>query len=94
VAAEAANAWRLSRRPERAWRGPLRLAWGRLRRASAGRLALTAAGVVAALAGAPPPPGPAWPAAGEVLSRWLFYVTVVPLDMPGAFRRTREEAHR
>ena len=27
-------------------------------------------------------------ATAEVLGRWLFYVTVVPLDMPGSFART------
>jgi hypothetical protein len=26
-------------------------------------------------------------AVGEVLGRWLFFVTVVPLNMPGSFWR-------
>jgi hypothetical protein len=51
------------------------------------RWALAAAGVAAALAG--------WPraalaavAAGELAGRYLFYVTVVPLNVPGPWRRS------
>ncbi len=29
-------------------------------------------------------------AGAELLGRYLFYVTVVPLDMPGSFSRTRK----
>lgn len=94
LAIEGLNTWRLSRRRERAWLGPVRLAWGRLRQASVARVAVTAAGAGLALAGGPSPVVAGLLAAGELAGRWLFYVTVVPLDMPGAFRRTRPGAHR
>jgi hypothetical protein len=33
-------------------------------------------------------------AAGEVIGRWLFFVTVVPLNMPGSFWRGAAGSHR
>jgi hypothetical protein len=58
------------------------------------RLAATGAGIAGALAG--------WPAAavvvalavGEVVGRWLFFVTVVPLNMPGSFWQGAAGGHR
>jgi DMSO reductase anchor subunit len=32
--------------------------------------------------------------AGEVIGRWLFYVTVVPANMPGSFWRSTAGSHR
>jgi hypothetical protein len=32
--------------------------------------------------------------AGEILGRWLFYVTVVPANMPGSFWRHAAGSHR
>jgi DMSO reductase anchor subunit len=31
--------------------------------------------------------------AGEVVGRWLFYVTVVPANMPGSFWRNTSRGH-
>ena len=33
-------------------------------------------------------------AVSEIVGRWLFYVTVVPLNMPGAFWRGAAGSHR
>ena len=33
-------------------------------------------------------------AVSELLGRWLFYVTVVPMNMPGAFWRSVAGSHR
>ena len=70
-------------RPE--WRGTvsLMLRWFRL--AFAARLAFTMAAVVAVTIGQPLAALPL-ALAGEFLGRWLFYVTVVPLSMPGSFK--------
>jgi Fe-S-cluster-containing dehydrogenase component/DMSO reductase anchor subunit len=86
--ATALNWWRLARGPaERAWRGPLRLELGTLRPATVARVSVTVAGVVAALAGAPVALVAVLLTAAELVGRWLFYVTVVPLDVPGSFWR-------
>jgi DMSO reductase anchor subunit len=58
------------------------------------RLAVTAAGAAAGLVGAPALVAFALLGAGELIGRWLFYVTVVPLDMPGSFWRHPAEAPR
>lgn len=118
VGATAANWYRLSQDPSRAWRGSVRLELGQLGRWTCLRLALAVAGVttalVAGLAGRDGAVGHAalahaalagggfagtgfaggaalWVfgllAAGEVIGRWLFFVSVVPLNMPGSFWR-------
>jgi DMSO reductase anchor subunit len=49
--------------------------------------ALATAASATALAG-PLPVAVALAFAGELIGRYLFYVTVVPLDMPGSFHRS------
>ncbi len=44
-------------------------------------------GGVAAAAGGPLPLALGLVAGGELVGRYLFFVTVVPLDMPGSFHR-------
>ncbi|HLM28489.1 MAG TPA: DmsC/YnfH family molybdoenzyme membrane anchor subunit [Acidimicrobiales bacterium] len=84
---------RRSRRADRADRarraGPasVRLELGRFGPWSAARVALTAAGAAAALAGAPALVAFGLLGTAELIGRWLFYVTVVPLDMPRSFWR-------
>jgi len=87
VAATAANWARLARRPDHAWRGAVRLELRWFAPATVIRLAATAVGVGAGLAGGPPALVVAALALGEGLGRWLFFVTVVPLNMPGSFFR-------
>jgi formate dehydrogenase iron-sulfur subunit len=88
VTATALNWLRLARRRDRRpWWGAVRLELRRFRPLTVARLAAVAAALWAARAGAPgwavfPPL-----AAGEVIGRWLFFVTVVPLNMPGSFWR-------
>lgn len=94
VAATVLNWARLARGPGQPWWGAVRLELHWFGPWTAARLASTAAGVVAALAGAPA--GAVWPAlaAGELIGRWLFFVAVVPLNMPGSFWRGAEAGHR
>lgn len=93
LAATAANWIRLRRNPTQPWTGAVHLElrwfgpWTLL------RWIVTIAGAVALLNG--------WLAAGwiglaagELIGRWLFFVTVVPLNMPGAFWRGAAGAHR
>jgi Fe-S-cluster-containing dehydrogenase component/DMSO reductase anchor subunit len=96
VLATAANDGRLwhGARSERAWRGPVRLALGPFRPWTLARLALTAAGVAAAVTGAAPLVVLALLAGAELIGRWLFYVTVVPLNVPGSFWRGTGEGGR
>jgi hypothetical protein len=96
LGATALNWWRLARRPEQACRGAvvLELAW--FRWWTAARLA-TAGAAVAALAVAGPLGAAAASlaiVASEAVGRWLFFVTVVPLNMPGAFWRSAAGSHR
>jgi formate dehydrogenase iron-sulfur subunit len=83
----AANLARLARGTRIEWWGTVRLALRRFRDLSAVAGVLSVGGIVAALL------GPVWlalalVAAGELIGRYLFYVTVVPLDMPGSFYRS------
>jgi hypothetical protein len=57
------------------------------------RWGLAAAGIAAATSGAPAPAF-ALVAAAELLGRWLFFVTVVPMNMPGSFWRGSAAGHR
>ncbi|HKY66875.1 MAG TPA: hypothetical protein VJM49_10915, partial [Acidimicrobiales bacterium] len=76
-----------ARRPDHAWRGSVRLELRWFAPATVVRLGTTAAGVAAGLAGGPPALVFLALALGEGLGRWLFFVTVVPLNMPGSFFR-------
>lgn len=94
VAATAANWARLWPRDEPAWRGSVRLETRWFRKATALRLTCAAAVVVTAAAGAPMAVVFGLTAVSELLGRWLFYVCVVPLNMPGAFWRGAAGSHR
>jgi len=83
----AANLARLGRDDRIEWWGTVRLALRRFRNLSALGAGLSIAGIVAALAG-PLPVALALVCGGELVARYLFYVTVVPLDMPGSFYRS------
>jgi DMSO reductase anchor subunit len=87
VAATGLNWARLARRADQAWRGAVRLELRWFGPATAVRLAATAVGVGVGLAGGPAAVVFLALAVGEVLGRWLFFVTVVPLNMPGSFWR-------
>lgn len=93
LGATAANWLRLRRNGDQSWIGAVHLElrwfgpWTLLRWIS------TIAGVIALLGG--------WTAAGwlaiasaELIGRWLFFVTVVPLNMPGAFWRGAAGSNR
>jgi DMSO reductase anchor subunit len=94
LAATALNWWRLSRNPGRAWRGSASLELRWFRPWTVLRWATALTGAAGALA--------SWPAAvvlvllggSELIGRWLFYVTVVPMNMPGAFWRGTAGSHR
>jgi DMSO reductase anchor subunit len=87
LAVTAANLCRLARGDRIESWGTARLALRRFRNLSASTAALSTAGIVAALAGSLPV-ALALVFAGELAGRYLFYVTVVPLDMPGSFHRS------
>ena len=87
VTATALNWARLARRPDQSWRGAVRLELRWFGPATAIRLAATVVGVAVGLAGGPAALVFVALAVGEVLGRWLFFVTVVPLNMPGSFWR-------
>jgi formate dehydrogenase iron-sulfur subunit len=74
------------------FRGTWVLTRGHLRHAFTARLAAGAVAVALALI------APVWSAlilaaGAELVGRWLFYVSVVPLNMPGGFFRGRTGAH-
>ena len=87
LAVTAANLARLARGERIEWWGTVRLALRRFRGLSAFGAALSIAGIIAALAG-PLPLALSLVFGGELVGRYLFYVTVVPLDMPGSFYRS------
>jgi formate dehydrogenase iron-sulfur subunit len=86
LAATALNWWRLARHPGRAWWGAVRLELCWFRGRTMLRLLTGAVGVATALAGWPVPAFLLL-AASELAGRWMFFVAVVPLNMPGAFWR-------
>src|SRR5205823_13366681 len=82
----ALNWWRLGRRPDQTSWGSVRLELRWLGPWTVARFMAGIAGITLVVSGA------AWPAAvllgaSEVVGRWLFFVTVVPYNMPGAFWR-------
>jgi Fe-S-cluster-containing dehydrogenase component/DMSO reductase anchor subunit len=87
LAGTAINLARLAHGPRIEWWGTVRLALRRFRGLSTLGATLSLGGIVAALAG-PLPLAVALVFAGELIGRYLFYVTVVPLDMPGSFQRS------
>jgi DMSO reductase iron-sulfur subunit len=93
LVATAANWARLARGPRQPWWGSVRLELDWFRSWTVLRWALALAGIAAALVA-----GPAIAVllltGGELLGRWLFFVTVVPLNMPGSFWRGTTAAHR
>jgi DMSO reductase anchor subunit len=86
LAATAANWVRLWRRDEPPWRGAVRLELRWFRPWAVLRWVTGLAGAVLAARGVPIAAFTLL-AVSELLGRWLFYVTVVPLNMPGAFWR-------
>lgn len=87
LGATALNWLRLARHPGQPWWGSVRLELRWFRPWTVLRWATAVAGATAALAGGPAAAGFALLLASEVLGRWLFYMTVVPMNMPGAFWR-------
>jgi DMSO reductase iron-sulfur subunit len=94
VTATGLNWIRLWRDGRRAARGAVRLELRWFRGWTAARLVAAAVGVVFALSGAPIAAAFLLALASEVVGRWLFYVTVVPMNMPGAFWRGAAGTHR
>jgi Fe-S-cluster-containing dehydrogenase component/DMSO reductase anchor subunit len=94
LAATVANWARLARRGGRSGSGAVRLELGWLRRWTALRFATGLAGLAACAAGWPLAIGFVAIAVSELVGRWLFYVAVVPLNMPGAFWRDAAGSHR
>jgi DMSO reductase iron-sulfur subunit len=80
-----ANLARLGRDPRREWNGTVALYRHPLGWLTALRWSLAAGGVVAALAWDAPIVAFALVVAAELAGRYLFYVTVVPLNIPGSF---------
>jgi DMSO reductase iron-sulfur subunit len=86
LAATALNWLRLARHPGQPWWGAVRLELRWFRRWTLLRFGAGAAGIAAAVAGWPAPAFVLL-AGSELAGRWLFFVAVVPLNMPGAFWR-------
>ena len=87
LAVTGANLARLARGSRIEWWGTVRLALRRFRTLSVLGAALSVGGIVASASG-PLPLALGLVAGGELIGRYLFYVTVVPLDMPGSFHRS------
>ena len=87
LAVTAANLVRLARGDRIEWWGTVRLALRRFRMLSVLAAVLSLAGIAAASAG-PLVLALGLVAGGELIGRYLFYVTVVALDMPGSFLRS------
>ncbi len=94
LAATALNWGRLVHDGGRAARGAVRLELRWFRPWTALRWFVGGGAIVAALAGWPPIAVLALAAVSELIGRWLFYVAVVPLNMPGAFWRGAAGSHR
>ena len=88
-----ANWWRLARDPRQPWWGAVRLELRWYRPWTIGRFVVAILGVMAAFAGYPIIAA-SIVASSEVIGRWLFFTTVVPLNTPGAFWRHAAGSHR
>ncbi len=93
IAATVASWARLWRRDEQPWRGSVLLELRWFRPWTALRLALAVVGAGLALAGVPLA-AVVLLVASEVIARWLFFVTVVPLNIPGSFWRHTQAGQR
>jgi hypothetical protein len=85
--ATALNWVRLWRVPAQPWRGSVTLELRWFRPWTVLRWLTALLGAALALAGVPALVVLVPLAGSEVIGRWLFYVTVVPLNMPGSFWR-------
>jgi formate dehydrogenase iron-sulfur subunit len=83
----AANLLRLRASSERDRRGTVELYLHRFPWRSTGRAVLAVGGAAVAILGGPLVLAALLVTMGEVAGRWLFYVTVVPRNMPGSFWR-------
>ncbi len=93
LTATALNWIRLRRNRSQPWLGAVRLEVRWFGPWTAARWAVTAVGI-AAVAGGWVAAGFAALAIGELIGRWLFFVTVVLLNMPGAFWRGAAGSNR
>jgi Fe-S-cluster-containing dehydrogenase component/DMSO reductase anchor subunit len=93
LGALAANLVRLGPSPDVSRRGTVGLYLHRLRAWTVLRVVLAVAALVALSVGQGGL-GAAIALVGEVVGRWLFYVTVVPANMPGSFWRHAAGSHR
>lgn len=89
-----ANMARLAGRADPAERGTFELYMHRLRGWTVLRVVLAVAGGIAAVSGTPVAVAVVPLLAAELVGRWLFYVTVVPRNMPGSFWRGAAGSHR
>jgi formate dehydrogenase iron-sulfur subunit len=87
LAATGTNLARLARGTRIEWWGTVRLALRRFRNLTWLAGVLSVAGIISAAFG-PLVLALACVAGAELIGRYLFYVTVVPLDMPGSFSRS------
>jgi formate dehydrogenase iron-sulfur subunit len=94
LGATALNWARLMRTPQQPWWGAVRLELRWLGRWTTARFVLGAAGIVTALSGVPVVVPLVLLALCELVGRWIFYVAVVPMNMPGAFWRGAAGTHR
>ena len=94
LGATLANWWRLSRRVDRAWLGSVRLEVESLRVPTVARFAAGLLAVVVLALGGSLALGAVAALVCELLGRWLFFVSVVPLNMPGSFWRGAAGSHR
>jgi formate dehydrogenase iron-sulfur subunit len=94
LGALAANLLRLEGSAERDRRGTVDLYLHRFPWRSAGRVVLGVGGAAVAILGGPLVVAALLVTVGEVAGRWLFYVTVVPRDMPGSFWRGARGGNR
>lgn len=94
LVATAANWARLQLTPGLPTHGAVRLELGWFRPWTIARFLLAAFGVAAIRGGAPIAVSLGLLAGAELIGRWLFYISVVPLNMPGAFWRSAAGSHR
>lgn len=93
LGATALNWARLARNRTQPWLGAVRLELRWFGRFTIARWLLTIIGAAAIMLGWIIP-GWLLLGAGELAGRWLFFVSVVPLNMPGAFWRGAAGSHR